>query len=439
MLTRDRGVPTMSGRRTLAKRHLPGLGTVITAIALLLLAGCKIVVQVPEGGQVVSDQGLVCAAGESCVIDVADSSYLETFEAVPAAGYVFSKWYQANGYLCGGSSLTCAFSAAFVEGNASLEALLDDDFNVYLQPVFVPDEDRYNVAEWQALLETLGTSAYRSDSFLYKVLPDEGNCDPGVLKAKARNRFLTTLNLVRKLHKLPAVSYDTFYNAEMQQATLVQLANDYFTHYPAPGDTCYTAAAASGAGSSNISWSSWQGDPAEYALGWTNDNHNVSQLMAAGHRRWVLYPNLGYTSYGQVGGYSAMKVFGFGNQPGYELPDDLDYVAFPYKNYPYIMVEKGSYPTPWSISIVPSTGSDRYAHFASATVRVKEAATGKSLTVRSVYTDMNGYGLRNFLSWMVDGWQYDTQYVVTISNVQMPGGSVTTIEYPVEIDYAEFH
>jgi hypothetical protein len=50
---------------------------------------------------------------------------------------------------------------------------------------------------------------------------------------------------------------------------------------------------------------------------------------------------------------------------------------------------------------------------------------------------MNSSKLRNLLSWMVDDWQYDTPYMVTITNVQMPDGAVRTIEYPVEIDYAE--
>jgi hypothetical protein len=430
-----------SKRWTSAALSLPPAGTVLAALGLILLAGCRVIVQVPEGGQVVSDQGLVCSAGETCAIDVADTRYAENFEAVADTGYVFSQWHQSNGYLCGGSSVTCAVRTAFMGGYPSLIALLDSEIEVSLQPVFVPDgtanDDLYDVAEWQSFLQTVGSSAYRSNNFLYQVEPAEGNCDAGVLKTGATERFLYALNLIRKLHGLPAVAYDGFYNNEMQQANLVQLTNGYFTHYPQAGDTCFTAAAASGAGSANISWSSWQGDPARYALGWTNDNHNVSSLMAAGHRRWVLNPDLGYTSYGQAGGYSSMKVFGFGSQPGYELPEDLEYVAFPYNHYPYIMVEKGSSPTPWSLSMVPASGSSQYAHFTSANVSVVEVATGSSLNVHSEYSDTYGYGLRNFLSWMVDDWQYDTPYMVTITNVQMPDGAVRTIEYPVEIDYTE--
>ena len=414
---------------------------VLLALGLVALGGCRILVEVPAGGQVVSDQGLTCSAGSTCIVDVEDTSYEETFEAVAAPGYTFTGWAHVGGQtVCGNTEAPCAFDLTIFSGNALITALLVGDNDVVLAPVFEPvnDSSRYNVSEWQDFLDELGSFSYRSDSFLYAVQPDVGNCDPGVLNTAATSRFLYALNLVRKLHYLPPVEYDAFYNAEMQQANLVQLANDYFTHHPSPGDVCYTAAADTGAGTSNISWSSWQGDPALYALGWINDNHNVSSLMAAGHRRWALFPNLGYTAYGQVGGYSSMKVFGFNSPPGYDLPDDLEYVAFPYRNYPHVLVEKGSNPTPWSISIVPSSGSGNYGYFDSASVSVRHAGTGAALNVHSQYSDNFGYGLRNFYSWMVENWQYDTPYIVTISNVQIPGAGSTTIEYPVEIDLAEF-
>ncbi len=410
----------------------------LLALGLVALAGCRVVIEVPTGGQVVSEAGLSCSSGSTCYVDLFSTSQVEVFQAVAAPGYTFTGWTGPTA--CGGLDTPCELNMAPLALFPVLAAMLDDDIDIHLAPSFaaVNDPGRYSVAEWDNFLGGLGSFSYRSDSFLYQTLPDAGNCDPGVLNAQATNRFLYALNLVRRLHYLPPVEYDAFYNAQMQQANLVQLANDYFTHHPEPGDTCYTAAADEGAGTSNISWSSWQGDPAHYALGWANDNHNVSSLMAAGHRRWVLFPNLGYTAYGQVEGYASMKVFGFGSPPGYDLPDDLEYVAFPYRNYPYVLVEKGASPTPWSISMVPSSGSGSFGYFGSASVSVRHAVTGAPLSVHSQYTDSIGYGLRNFLSWMVDNWQYDTPYIVTISNVQMPSGGPVTIEYPVEIDFEDF-
>ena len=39
---------------------------------------------------------------------------------------------------------------------------------------------------------------------------------------------------------------------------------------------------------------------------------------------------------------------------------------------------------------------------------------------------------------MVPDWEYDTAYEVTIGNIRLPDGNVTSISYPVEIDYEEF-
>ena len=64
-------------------------------------------------------------------------------------------------------------------------------------------------------------------------------------------------------------------------------------------------------------------------------------------------------------------------------------------------------------------------------------ATGAPLTVHSLHRDNRGYGLANFLSWMVEGWNHDTAYTVTINNVRKRDGSFQTISYPVEIDLAE--
>lgn len=88
--------------------------------------------------------------------------------------------------------------------------------------------------------------------------------------------------------------------------------------------------------------------------------------------------------------------------------------------------------------MVPGPGeSDAHAYFNNATVTVSNDATGAPLTVTSEHYDNRGYGLRNFFSWMVEDWEYDTLYRVVISGVQMPGGETRTIRYSVEIDYAE--
>ena len=111
-------------------------------------------------------------------------------------------------------------------------------------PVFTTaDSARYNRTEWKTLLAGLNTSQYRSNSFLYQATPNTSNCDPGALKSGASSRFLNTVNLIRRLHNLPPVSYDSSFATQMQETALVQLANNYLSHSPATGDKCYSAAA----------------------------------------------------------------------------------------------------------------------------------------------------------------------------------------------------
>jgi len=403
-----------------------------------VLVGCKIVIVVPDGGRVESLNGEICLAGETCILDVSDTNFSDTFEAIPATGYEFDQWENSNGYFCGGSALTCALSTTGFAGVAALEAVLATDTEFFLAPIFTETNPRYDVAEWSQLIDGLNSSTHTSNAFLYSIVPNPGSCDPGVLTAAAETRFTDTVNLIRKLHYLPEVEYDSFYSTQMQEAALVQLANNYLSHFPSPGDNCYTSGAAAGAGSANLAASSIQRDPAHYALGWTNDNNNIAALMEAGHRRWMLLPNLGFTSYGQAAGFSGQKVFGFGQTTSNPVSPDVEYVAFPFMEYPYVMVSQGSSPTPWSISMIPPAGvSSNFNHFENATVTVTETSSGSPLVVNNEHHDNIGFGLANFFSWMVVGWAYDTQYTVTISNILMQDSSVQQISYPVSIEFSD--
>ena len=86
------------------------------------LAACKIVVNTPEGGGVESRSGRhVCGADTSCTVDVPDSNFYESFDAVAEPGYSFNQWREAPGYFCGGSSRRCTLDAGYMRGNDILE------------------------------------------------------------------------------------------------------------------------------------------------------------------------------------------------------------------------------------------------------------------------------------------------------------------------------
>ena len=253
--------------------------------------------------------------------------------------------------------------------------------------------------------------------------------------AEAKSRALRAVNEVRALHQLPAAGYADGYDSEVQEASLVQIANGYLSHKPKEGDKCFSAAAAAGAGSSNLFKASSASDPARDIFAWTNDDTNSpSALAGVGHRRWILSPGLGQVAYGKVRGASALKVFRFARQAPVTLPPQISYIAMPSGMYPYLLVSPQT--TPWSISTVSpgAPGTTPYNYFAEAKVSVRETGkNGQELAVRSLYSKANGPIRPSFLSWMVDGWKYDTEYLVRVTDIQQPGGAVTEFQYPVRI------
>lgn len=415
----------------LPARFLRPYRLVLVAMLALVLPACKIVVTVPFGGKVVTEDGFACLSGQTCEVDVADATFDSTFTAVPAAGYTFARWRPKTAAFCGNFTAPCRLSTIGFDAYSALLDILDSDTRFFLEPMFI----QYNLSYWQQVLSQLGEGTFATEAFLYAIKPNTANCDPGGLTDAAKERALQAVNQVRSLHRLPAVVRDSFYDMQVQEASLVQKANNYLSHTPAPGDACYTAGAKEGAATSNLFGGNQPSDPASDVFGWTNDKNNLAALMEAGHRRWVLHPQLGYISYGQVLGRSALKVFGFGMQPTTPVPASLEFVAMPFESYPWVLVSQGAAPTPWSVSMVPPMGmSSAFNYFQNATVTVTDNDSGASLPVLDLHKDNKGFGLSNFLSWMVAGWEYDKPYTVRISAISMPGGGVRTIEYPVVID-----
>ena len=408
----------------------------LACLVLLVCAGCKVKIIVPEHGKVVTADGdFTCNTGEDCVFDITDDTFDETFVAVPDPGWGFSHWKTGNKYFCGNNRLDCRLFTTQFAGTP-LEPFLEKSDTFFLEPVFV----RFNQAYWAGVLAEIDAGSHTTDAFLYDIVPNVDQCDPGALTPAAKNRAQEALNEVRDLHGLPAVDYTTTFDMQMAEASLVQIANNTLTHFPPPEFNCYSQSAADGARSSNLGFATSGGvDPAADVFGWTNDNFNLAALEAAGHRRWNLFPSLDRVSYGQVRGASALKVFDFGTAPPSAPPRNLDYVAMPEGIYPYILVSAGDNPTPWSLSMItPGDAISQFDYFSRAEVEVKTSGRrARTLKVHSVYSDTDTFGLGNFLSWMVDDWKHDTQYIVTVSNIRTPGGSTTEVSYPVVI--ARYH
>ena len=75
------------------------------------------------------------------------------------------------------------------------------------------------------------TSAPR-DFPLYASPPDLSACSAGTLTQEAKDQALESMNQIRALHGLAAVRYSFLYDTSVQEAALIQAANDYLSPLP---------------------------------------------------------------------------------------------------------------------------------------------------------------------------------------------------------------
>ena len=293
----------------------------------------------------------------------------------------------------------------------------------------------YDREWWRQYNEDVVAGTYESKEFLYVEEPDEEACKAGELAAGAKNRALEAMNQIRALHHLPPVQYSSRYDEQVQAAALLQAANNSLSHRPEPSAKCYTEAGAAGSRGNLSSFRGWDGtvyqrDSASNMVSWTND----TPLPSAGHRRWILNPFTVYMSYGQVNGFAAQKVFGFDSEPAITPRIAVDFVAFPFEVYPFNLVLGDP---PWSFSVIEDKDDlrgNKHDYFREATITVIRTEDEAELAITNRYTDSENYGLPNFLSWQVEGWDYDTLYEVEIENVAMQSGETRSFSYQVFIE-----
>ncbi len=258
----------------------------------------------------------------------------------------------------------------------------------------------------------------------YDVQPDVASCRAGTLKDAVKAEFLARLNEIRARHGLAPVVYSTAEDAQEQESSLMMAVAQTLSHTPPASWQCYTAGGATGAGTSNLigGWGTGLGFDSEDGLlaGWLREGGSP-QL---GHRRWILHPFLGKTSYGRASlilpsgrraTTAAMRVFSFAS--GAAAPSAVPpFVGFPQGDYPTRYFALTDY---LSFSIVPSAtnnGADRAVDFSAATVTVRAGST--NLTVTDISRDNDGYGIANNIQWRVTGLAANTSYTVTIAGVR---------------------
>ncbi len=203
-------------------------------------------------------------------------------------------------------------------------------------------------------------------------------------------------------------------------------ANSNLSHDPPPSWNCYSGAGHSGASSANLAlgWYGWN-----VIDGYMKDPGDGN--YAAGHRRWILYPQTRAMGSGDVpsgNGYPASNALVVFDSHLWEpRPTTREaFVAWPPPGYvPYTVVYGR-----WSFSY---PGAD----FNSATVRM--TSEGRQVSIVQAPT-VTGYG-ENTLVWIPDGrgngetWPQptrDTAYTVAILNVRI-NGAPRSFSYTVVI------
>ena len=264
---------------------------------------------------------------------------------------------------------------------------------------------------------------------LYDKDPDPAQCYEGVLKNSEKQKVLNRVNYFRRMHGLSDVSYNSSADIYVQKASLLSYANKTLNHYPTPAAKCYSVEADSACGSSNLhlgystAVSNWKSEDA--VDGWLNEKNSIGG--AIGHRRWLLNPLLKTVSFGRVDAVetnnyhytaSTLHIFDFGPQPA----SKVEYVAFPYGNYPNSAFEPASCYLSFSVFADKTTiwGLNSKVDFKNVTIQVKDPS-GSNVAVTDITYDNQGAGLTNNLEWKASTMITNVKYTVSISNVSVNG------------------
>lgn len=260
----------------------------------------------------------------------------------------------------------------------------------------------------------------------YDKLPDIGSCDAGELKQAEKLKVLAELNKIRQLHHLPAVDYE--YNDDVYTAgsALISVANSKLSHHPTPDFKCYSEDGALGSSKSNLQifWRWDLKNPPESSaavVSWLIDD----TVESLGHRRWLLDPSLKYVSFGRVDGkplvqskypyVNAMSLKVINNQKAQLDHLDIDFVAYPFGNYPRKYFKNGWYMSFAVLADQKQSNAD--VDFSKAKINIIDSHNARPLKVVNIKYNNEGFGWRNHLQWQAKGIEMGKKYTVTIDNV----------------------
>jgi hypothetical protein len=245
-------------------------------------------------------------------------------------------------------------------------------------------------------------------------------CTAGSTSTAYRTAMLAAINWARGQAGIAAVTrLDATYSTRAQRAALIMQANGALSHSPASSWRCWSSVGSLGAARSNLS------------LGNAGVKAVLSYLaepgasnVAAGHRRWLLFPRQAALGIGNTSRASAVYVAG---TPLATRPAGTPaYYAWPTTGYFPRAAEPSGL---WSLS------SSLGYSFRSATVRV--TGPGGAAVKVTRYAPAVGYA-DNTLVWRLAARpshtvRADQSWRVTVSGIRTASGRSATYAYTVTL------
>ena len=183
---------------------------------------------------------------------------------------------------------------------------------------------------------------YADDEFV-----EEPSCSApytyGKLADFTLNNSLNIVNVIRYCAGLQPVRLEPEYYNYCQASCVVNAANGKLSHFPTqPADMPddFYKDGYKGSSESNISMG-YGSLSNSIVYAWNSDGDGFNRTVL-GHRRWILYPQMGATAFGSAGRFNSMYVWDDSNTTANETG-----VAWPAKYTPVQLYDKKS---PWSIS-----------------------------------------------------------------------------------------
>ena len=289
-----------------------------------------------------------------------------------------------------------------------------------------------NAASREQVREFYGAVYTASDGIAMNSTADTASCTPGTNSNDFQNATLRRINWLRAMAGVPAaITFDANESTQDQAGALIMSANNTLAHnFIPPTWSCFTIPGTNAAANSNLALGS-DGPDAITGYIWDYGANNT----AAGHRRWILYPQTQVMAAGDVPAEGSFKaanatwVFD-ANYGGSRPATSQPFVSWPPAGFvPYQLI----FPR-WSLAL-------SNANLSAATVSMK--SNGVSVATVTLQPYSTGAG-EDSVVWVPMGLDAnnqattfpfngtDTVYSVTVTNIMLvPSGAIVGFTYSV--------